>query len=168
MIIRELIHLLQLLVLVSLQVLVFNHMHLFGYATPMVYICFLLYFPLNYSRCGILFWGFIIGLLTDIFSNTPGVGAASTTLAAMLQPVLLRAMAPKDSTEDMMPNFQTMGYGNYARFFIILIVIHHLLVFLLESFSYFDSLYLVLSCTSSIVLTTSIVWAMEHLLNRKS
>ena len=168
MIIRELIHLLQLLVLVSLQVLVFNHMHLFGYATPMVYICFLSYFPLNYSRCGILFWGFIIGLLTDIFSNTPGVGAASTTLAAMLQPVLLRAMAPKDSTEDMMPNFQTMGYGNYVRFFIILIVIHHQLVFLLESFSYFDSLYLVLSCASSIVLTTSIVWAMEHLLNRKS
>ena len=168
MIIRELIHLLQLLVLVSLQVLVFNHMHLFGYATPMVYIYFLLYFPLNYSRCGILFWGFIIGLLTDIFSNTPGVGAASTTLAAMLQPVLLRAMAPKDSTEDMMPNFQTMGYGNYTRFFIVLIVIHHLLVFLLESFSYFDSLYLVLSCASSIVLTTSIVWAMEHLLNRKS
>ena len=168
MIIRELIHLLQLLVLVSLQVLVFNHMHLFGYATPMVYIYFLLYFPLNYSRCGILFWGFIIGLLTDIFSNTPGVGAASTTLAAMLQPVLLRAMAPKDSTEDMMPNFQTMGYGNYVRFFIILIVTHHLLVFLLESFSYFDSLYLVLSCASSIVLTTSIVWAIEHLLNRKS
>ena len=168
MIIRELIHLLQLLVLVSLQVLVFNHMHLFGYATPMVYIYFLLYFPLNYSRCGILFWGFIIGLLTDIFSNTPGVGAASTTLAAMLQPVLLRAMAPKDSTEDMMPNFQTMGYGNYTRFFIVLIVIHHLLVFLLESFSYFDSLYLVLSCASSIVLTTSIVWAIEHLLNRKS
>jgi rod shape-determining protein MreD len=133
-----------------------------------VYICFLLYFPLNYSRCGILFWGFIIGLLTDIFSNTPGVGAASTTLAAMLQPVLLRAMAPKDSTEDMMPNFQTMGYGNYVRFFIILIVIHHLLVFLLESFSYFDSLYLVMSCASSIVLTTSIVWAIEHLLNRKS
>ena len=168
MIIRELIHLLQLLVLVSLQVLVFNHMHLFGYATPMVYICFLLYLPLNYSRCGILFWGFIIGLLPAIFSNTPGVGAASTKLAAMLQPVLLRAMAPKDSTEDMMPNFQTMGYGNYVRFFIILIVIHHLLVFLLESFSYFDSLYLVLSCASSIVLTTSIVWAMEHLLNRKS
>ena len=168
MIIRELIHLLQLVALVALQALVFNHMHLFGYATPLVYVCFLLYFPLNYSRCGILLWGFAAGLLTDIFSNTPGVGTASTTLVAMILPVLLQAMAPKDCVEDMMPNFHTMGYGNYARFFIILIVVHHLLFFALESFSYFNPLHLLLSCGSSIALTTSIVWAIEHLLNRKS
>lgn len=168
MIIRELIHLLQLVALVALQALVFNHMHLFGYATPLVYVCFLLYFPLNYSRCGILLWGFTAGLLTDIFSNTPGVGTASTTLVAMIQPVLLQAMAPKDCVEGMMPNFHTMGYGNYARFFIILIVVHHLLFFALESFSYFNPLHLLLSCGSSIALTTSIVWAIEHLLNRKS
>ena len=68
----------------------------------------------------------------------------------------------------MMPNFHTMGYGNYARFFIILIVVHHLLFFALESFSYFNPLHLLLSCGSSIALTTSIVWAIEHLLNRKS
>lgn len=168
MIIRELFHLLRLIVLLFLQVLVFNHMHLFGYATPLVYICFLLHFPINCSRSGILCWGFALGLLVDMFSNTPGVAAASTTLAAMLQPILLRAMAPKDCIEDMVPSFHTMGYGNYIRFFIILIAVHHICFFLLESFSYFDLYHLALSCCSSIVLTTCIVWAIENLFNRKS
>ena len=36
----------QMAVLVALQVFVFNHIHLFGYATPMVYVLFLVHMPL--------------------------------------------------------------------------------------------------------------------------
>ena len=167
MIIRELIHVFQLLAFLFMQVLVFNHIHLFDYATPLVYVGFLMYFPLNYSRVGILLWGFLMGCLVDIFSNTPGVGAASTTLTALMQPVLLRYMAPKDSAEDMLPNFSTLGYSNYIYFFAILISIHHITAFLLECFSYHDMMYLALTCGGSILLTTLILWAIEHLLNRK-
>ncbi len=168
MIIHELIHLIQLLLLLAAQVLIFNHIHFLDYATPLVYVCFLLYFPLNYSRSAILLWGFLMGFLVDIFSNTPGVAAASMTLVALIQPSLLRLMAPKDAVEDMMPTFRTMGYSNFVRFFLILIFIHHIAVFLLESFTYFNLADVAINCGSSILLTFLIVWATEHLINRKS
>ena len=77
--------LLQMLGLVALQVLVCNHIHLLGYATPMPYVLFLAYLPLNANRVGNLLWAFVMGLLIDVFSNTPGEAAASLTLAAMAQ-----------------------------------------------------------------------------------
>lgn len=168
MIISELFRLLQFVLILAVQVLVFNHIHFLGHATPLVYVGFLLGFPLNYSRSGILVWCFLMGLLVDIFSNTPGVAAASMTLAALLQSVLLRHMAPKDAVEDMMPNFHTMGYSNYFWFFFILILIHHIAAFLLESFTYFNLIDVAIDCGSSILLTTLIVWGAENLLNRKS
>jgi hypothetical protein len=36
--------------LVALQVLVCNHIHLMGYATPMLYVLFLVRLPLNANR----------------------------------------------------------------------------------------------------------------------
>ncbi len=168
MIISELFRLLQFVLILAAQVLVLNHIHFLDHATPLAYVGFLLGFPLNYSRSGILLWGFFMGLLVDIFSNTPGVGAASMTLVALVQPILLRHMTPKDAVEDMMPNFHTLGYGNYFWFFFILIFIHHIAAFLLESFTYFNLADVAVDCGSSILLTTFIVWGTEHLLNRKS
>lgn len=168
MIIRECIHAILLVSLLAAQVLVFNHVHLLGYATPQVYVAFLLYFPLNYSRTAILVWAFVMGVAVDVFSNTPGVASGSLTLTALLQPVLLRHITPKDAIENMSPNFHTLGYRNYVRFFALLVIIHHVAAFLLESFSCHDIAYVAISCGCSIVLTTSIIWATEHLLNRKS
>ena len=45
------------LALVAAQLLVFNHIHLFGYATPLPFVYFLLRFPLNTERWSILLWG---------------------------------------------------------------------------------------------------------------
>ena len=83
------------IVLVFFQVLVFNHVHLFGYATPFLYIYLLLKLNLGTSRAELLIWGFLLGLAVDIFSNTPGVSAASTTFYALLQPILVRLFTPR-------------------------------------------------------------------------
>ena len=62
-------------VLVLSQALVLNHIHLFGYATPLLYIYFVVSFPRNYPKWGIILWSFLLGLNVDAFSNTPGVAA---------------------------------------------------------------------------------------------
>ena len=84
MLVTQLIRLLQMLGLVALQVLVMNHVHLLGYATPLIYVAFLLYFPLNTSRVEILLWSFALGLTIDIFSNTPGIASSAMTLTGMV------------------------------------------------------------------------------------
>ena len=77
------------IILALVQGLVLNHVHLFDVATPMVYVFFVLTFRRNSFRAGMLIWSFLLGLIVDIFSNTPGVGAASMTLMAFIQPYLL-------------------------------------------------------------------------------
>ena len=58
------------LLLVAFQVLVLNHLQLFGYGTPLIFVVLLLYMPMGTTKAGILLWGFCTGLLVDIFTNT--------------------------------------------------------------------------------------------------
>ena len=77
------------IVLLLVQVLVLNHIHLFDYATPLLYIYFVISFNRNYPKWTILVWSFLLGLSIDIFANTPGVAASSMTLLGLLQPYVL-------------------------------------------------------------------------------
>ena len=66
-------------VLVLVQGLVFNHIHLFNCATPLLYIIMVLHFRRNHPKWAVLLWCFMMGLCVDVFANTPGVAAASMT-----------------------------------------------------------------------------------------
>ena len=67
------------IVLILLQVFVLNHVHLFGIATPLLYIYFIVQFRRNYPQWGMMLWAFVMGLFIDMFSNTPGVSSFSLT-----------------------------------------------------------------------------------------
>ena len=90
------------LLILALQVLVFDHVHIFGHATLFVAVYFVLLFPGNSSRTGILLWSFLFGLVADTFTNTPGVAAASLTATAMVQPWLLKINSMTE-TDDEVP-----------------------------------------------------------------
>ncbi|HEY9550935.1 MAG TPA: rod shape-determining protein MreD, partial [Prevotella sp.] len=100
-------------VLLLVQVLVLNRIHLFNCATPMLYVYFMLLFRRNYPRWGILLWGFCIGLCVDIFSNMPGVAAASMTFIGLIQPYLLALFIQRDSPDDLQPSINTLGLAKF-------------------------------------------------------
>lgn len=68
--------------LLLLQVLLFGHIHLFGYATPMPYVYFLIILSLDTPRWLYLVSAFALGLAIDIFSCTPGMTSASLCAVA--------------------------------------------------------------------------------------
>ena len=74
------------LVFVLAQAMVLSRIHLFGVATPLLYVYFVTQLPRSYPKWAGLLWGFLMGLLIDIFSNTPGMASASLTLIAAIQP----------------------------------------------------------------------------------
>ena len=59
-------------VLVLLQVLVFNHIYIFGYGTPLLYIYLILKMPIKVPRNVVMLVGFLLGLTIDVFTNTLG------------------------------------------------------------------------------------------------
>ena len=126
------------LLLVAFQVLVLNHLQLYGYGTPLIFVCLLLYMPMGTLKTGVLLWGFCTGMLIDIFSNTPGVASGAMTFTALIQPSLLKLMAPRDAAEDITPTMQTMGKWNYVRYTMIIFLMHHVVYFGLECFSVYQ------------------------------
>lgn len=167
MIIDFFIRLLQALLLGVLQVLLFNHIHFLGYGTPLVYVAILLYVSANANRVATLVCAFLLGLAMDVFSNTAGISAASLTLAAMVQPALLKASLPKDALEDMVPTYRTMGVWNHIRYISILLLIHHLTYFTLESFSVFNIIDLGYFAGASLVSSWVVILLMETLRGKK-
>lgn len=144
------------LLLVAFQVLVLNHLQLFGYGTPLIFVVLLLYMPMGTMKAGIILWGFCAGLLVDIFTNTPGVASGAMTVAALIQPSVLKLLAPRDAAEDITPTMQTLGKWNYIRYMMIIYLIHHLVYFGLECFSLYHMadavLLMAASWTSSILM----------------
>lgn len=154
--------------LVAAQLLVFNHVQLFGYATPLPFIYFVLIFPLGTDRWNILLWGFTCGLLADITAMTPGVGAFAMTLAALIQPPLLQLLVPKDAPEDLRPGFSTMGLWPYIRYATILSLVFSLSYFLVLSFSFHHIEELAISFVSSWLLTLLLCLIFEGFHKRKN
>ena len=56
-----------LVLLVLVQVLVLNHIHLGGYATPFLYVYFILVLNCDVKRNEMLLMGFFLGLVVDVF-----------------------------------------------------------------------------------------------------
>lgn len=167
MILNFFIRLSQIIALGALQVLLFNHIHFQGYGVPLIYVALLLYIPANANKTATLVWSFLMGLLMDVFANTPGISAASLTLAALIQPTLLQASLPKDSLEDIVPNYHSMGTWNHLRYMTILLLIHHLTYFALESFSFFNLTALGISLGTSLLTSWTIIALMETLRGKK-
>ena len=90
-----------LVILLLIQVLILNNIHLFQVATPLLYVLFVITFRRGMPKWMILTYSFLLGLLLDIFTNTPGLAAGTMTLIAVIQPYLLETLTPRDSAENM-------------------------------------------------------------------
>lgn len=143
------------------QVLVFNHIQMFGCATVLLYVYFVVMFPRNYPRWALLLWSFFLGLTTDIFTNTPGLAAASLTLTGFLQPYLLEMMLPREAPENLKSSAATLGYDKFSFLASILILVHCLVLFTLESFSFFNVQQWLLNIVGTTLLTFMILMALE-------
>lgn len=143
------------------QALVLNHIHLFGYATPLLYVYFVILFPRNSPKWAILLWSFVLGLAVDMFSNTPGVAASSMTLVGFLQPMLLEPFVPRDSIENLPVSVRSLGLAKFFTFSLMLVTIYCLMFFTIEAFNFFNWQHYLLCIGGSIILTMILLMTLE-------
>ena len=143
------------------QALVFNQIHLFGCAIPLLYVYFAIIFPRNYPKWAILLWAFMLGLLVDTFSNTPGLAAASLTLIAAIQPYLFELLVPRDSAENLKPSLSTLGTMKYTYYIIILVLLYCVVFYSLELFSFFNLMQWALCIGGSTAITLLLIFTFE-------
>lgn len=153
------------LLLLAIQVLVLDQVHPWGYGAPLLCPLLVITLPLGTSRSEALLWGFGIGFVADIFAGTAGISSAAMTLIAFIQPPLLEVMVPRDSEEELLPSFSTMGRWNYLQFIALLLLLHHIIYFALEGFSYFHIEDIAISMGVSYAASLLLIILVEHIRN---
>ena len=152
--------------LILLQVTIFNKVHLFGYATPMLYIYILIKTPVQWSRWSILLIAFVVGLILDIFSNTMGLHTASLVAAAMTLPFWVRLLLRQyEELGDITPSMTHPKPSAFMRYALAIILLHHTLLFCLEYFTITHWLPLLLETSTSAMLTLGLVILIDSLLS---
>jgi len=143
------------------QAFVLGRIHLFHYATPLLYVYFVTLFPRNYPKRGVLTWAFAMGLIIDIFTNTPGLAAASLTAVAAIQPYFFALFVPRDAVETLEPSLLNLGPTKYSYYIVTLVTIYCLLFFTLEMFSFDHLLEWLMSVVGSILVTLALIITFE-------
>jgi len=149
------------ILLVFLQVGLFNHIHLFGFATPLLYIYFLIKLPINMNRNVMVLLGALLGFIIDIFSFTLGLCMTTLIVVSFLRYYLLKLFAPRDVFDEYLPSFSTFGTYFFMRYAAVVSLIHVFLLYTIESFSLFNPLTLFLRVAGSFTLTILLIFAFE-------
>lgn len=139
------------ILLILTQVLICNHIMLFGVATPVIFIYVILRIPMSMSVKLVLLLSFLCGLLVDIFSDTPGVNALSCTIFAVLRkPVYKMYIGNDESLAEASPSVSEMGAPMYMKYLFSMVLIYCMLNIGIEYFSFvgIDRMLLIIVCSS--------------------
>jgi hypothetical protein len=121
------------LLLLLAQVMIFNRIDLFGFINPFPYVLFIILYPVNGNKSGLLAASFLLGLSMDMFCNSGGVHAASCLILAFFRPAIFKF------SFGLSYEYQTVKLNDVLTperfsFILIAVVIHHFILFVLEVF----------------------------------
>ena len=129
-------NILRFIVLLIVQVLVFDNLGFGTYIHPYIYVLFVLLLPFDTPKWQLLIDGFLVGIAVDLFNGTPGLNAGATVFMAFMRPYIIGITARKSDIEDKnAPTVTEMGLQWFAIYALLLILLHNLVLFWLEAFS---------------------------------
>lgn len=155
--------------LIFLQLFLFNNIQLSGYINPYIYILFILALPFEIPGWGLLLLGFLTGITVDTFMNTYGMHSSATVFMAFVRPHLLNLITDRDdSNRKGSPIMAKGGFVWLLKYTFFLVLAHHILLFFIESFSFstfFTSLWR--AVVSTLVTTGFIILGTYFITGRK-
>ena len=125
------------ILLMLLQVLLFNNIQFSGYINPCVYLLFILLLPVEMPAWILLLLSFASGVFVDLFSGSPGMHSSATVLAGFVRPYVLRVISPRDGYEpNSGPSMVIYGFRWFFTYTLLMVLIHHTALFYLEVFRF--------------------------------
>ena len=122
------------ILLLAAQVLIFNNINFLGFINPFPYILFIILYPVNGNKSGLLASSFILGILMDLFWNSGGVHTAACVMLAYYRPLLFK-FASGLSYEYQTIRINDKLSPDRFSFILLSVVSHHLTLFILEVFT---------------------------------
>lgn len=145
------------IVVMILQVLLFDQLQLLGVCHPYIYILCLLMMPITLPHSADMFIGAAAGLIMDVFCNSMGVHTAACILIMFVRPYLIGALVNDKDRLNEQISLRALGMEALLRYVVIMVVIHHLTVFLLAAWSWAHIGFVLIETIVSSIITISII-----------
>lgn len=128
-----LVNIFRFVLLLAVQILVFNNMNFWGYISAFPYILFIILYPVNGNKSGLLVASFFLGLIMDMFCNSGGVHATACVLLAYFRPFFFKF------SFGLSYEYQTVKLNDVLTperftFILLSVITHNFILFILESF----------------------------------
>ena len=140
-----------------LQVLLFDQLQLLGVCHPYIYVLCLLMMPITLPHSIDMILGAIAGIIMDIFCNSLGVHTAACILVMFIRPYLIGAIVSDKDRLNEQINLHTIGMEALVKYIVIMVLIHHLTIFLLAAWSWHHIGFVVLETIVSSTVTILII-----------
>lgn len=140
-----------------LQVLLFNQLQLWGACHPYIYILCLLMMPITLPHSVDMIIGAAVGLVMDVFCNSLGVHTAACILLMYVRPYLIGALVNDKDRLNEQISLRAIGMEALLKYVVILVVLHHLTVFLLAAWSWAHISFVLLETFVSSVITILLI-----------
>ena len=124
------------IIVMAMQVLLFNQLQVWDLCHPYVYILCLLMLPITLHHTVDMLIGAAVGLIMDIFCNSLGIHMAGCVLIMFIRPYLLGIVVNDKDRLNEQISLRTLEMEALLKYVILLVVIHHLVVFLLAAWSW--------------------------------
>lgn len=128
-----LVNIFRFVLLLAIQILVFNNMDFWGYVSAFPYILFIILYPVNGNKYGLLLSSFFLGIIMDLFCNSGGVHATACVLLAYFRPAFFKF------SFGLSYEYQTIRLNDVLTperftFILLSVITHNFTLFILESF----------------------------------
>ena len=149
------------ILLLTVQIIIFNNMNFLGYISPYPYLLFIILYPVNGNKYGLLLASFLLGLILDFFSNSGGIHTTACIILAYYRPYLFKF------SFGISYEYQTVRLNDVLTperfsFLLFSVLIHHIVLFVLETFQirfFWDTLLrILLSSAFTIILCIIIIY----------
>ena len=152
------------MILLVLQVLLFNHVHLFGFINPNVYLYALLMLPLSLPRSAQFAIAFATGFIVDIFQMTYGIHASACMFFILIRPYIINSLnVSKKKNENELPIPGKKDLKWLFIYIFILVFVHQFLFTMLEVFSLKRFGYVLLMMLVNALFTTLLILSIEYI-----
>lgn len=150
--------------LILFQILILNNILFSGYINPYVYVLFILSLPFNTPKLLLLVFAFLVGITVDIFSHTYGLHAAACLAMAFMRPFIIKNIYSRQEYEPgIQPIIRDLGFNWVLTYTGILVLLHHLVLFYLEAFSFYNFWTTFLRMIFSAIFTTITIMISHYL-----
>lgn len=156
------------IILVLLQIFIFNNIELNIYMSIQFYVLFIIILPFETRKWILLTSSFFLGLCIDIFSENIGMHTISCVFIAFLRPYTLRIFAPREGySQSTRPTISYYGFSWFLKYCFILVLAHHFVLFYVEVFRFSHFFHTLLRVFMSSIITTGAIVTSQFLVYRK-